>query len=190
MFMYMLSRNWGWVALRGLVAVLFGLLTFLFPAITLAALVLLFGAYALVDGIFMLAGAIMNRRGEPRWVALMAGGLIGIAVGLATFLMPGITTLALLGLIAAWAILTGVAEIAAAIRLRKVIAHEWILALAGAVALGFGLLLIAYPGTGALAMVLWIGAYALATGILLIALAFQLRSWGRKHLVEPLAGAV
>lgn len=187
MFMYMLSRNWGWVALRGLVAVLFGVLTFLFPAITLAALVLLFGAYAMVDGIFMLVGAIANRRGEPRWVALMIGGLIGIAAGLATFFMPGITALALLGLIAAWAILTGVAEIVAAIRLRKVIAHEWILALAGVLAIAFGLLLIAYPGTGALAVALWIGAYAFATGILLIALAFQLRSWGLKHLGEPRA---
>jgi uncharacterized membrane protein HdeD (DUF308 family) len=176
-----LTRNWGWVALRGVVALLFGLLAFFNPAITLATLVLLFGAYAFVDGIFMTVGAVANRRGEPRWVALLIGGLVGIGAGLVTFFMPGITAAALLGVIAAWAILTGAAEIAAAIRLRKEITREWMLALAGLLAVGFGLLLIAYPGAGALAVVLWIGGYAVVTGILLIALALQLRSWGRGH---------
>ena len=177
----MLSRNWGWVALRGAVALLFGLLTFLNPAITLATLVLLFGAFAFVDGIAMVVGAIANRKGEPRWGALLAGGLIGIVVGLATFFLPVLTAAALLGVIAAWAILTGAAEIAAAIRLRKVITREWLLALSGVLAVAFGLLLIAFPAAGALAVVLWIGAYAVVTGILLIALGFQLRSWGRSH---------
>jgi uncharacterized membrane protein HdeD (DUF308 family) len=181
-----LTRNWGWVALRGVVAVLFGLLTLFNPAITLLTLVLLFGAYALVDGVFMTVGAIANRRGEPRWAALLIGGLIGIGIGLVTLFRPGITAAVLLGVIAGWAILTGIAEIAAAIRLRKEITREWMLGLAGALAVAFGVLLIGYPGAGALAVALWIGAYAFVTGILLIALGFQLRSWARSHPAGPI----
>lgn len=185
MFINVLTRNWGWVALRGTVAVLFGLLTFFNPAITLATLVLLFGAFAFVDGIFMVAGGIANRHGEARWVTLVVGGLVGIAAGLVTLFMPGITAAVLLAIVAAWAILSGVAEIAAAIRLRKVISREWMLALAGVLAVAFGLLLLAYPAAGAIAVVLWIGAYAFATGMLLIALAFQLRRWERQHPAGP-----
>lgn len=176
-----LTRNWGWVALRGVVAILFGVLTMFNPGITLAVLVLFFGAYALVDGIFMAISAIANRRGEPRWVALLIGGLLGIAAGLVTFFWPGITTIALLAVIAAWAIVTGVAEIVAAIRLRKEITGEWLFVLAGLLAVAFGVIAILRPGAGALAIVLWIGIYALISGVLLVALALKLRSWGR-HL--------
>jgi uncharacterized membrane protein HdeD (DUF308 family) len=168
------------------VALVFGLVTLFNPAIALTALVLLFGAYALADGIFMVVGAITNRRGERRWVALLIGGLIGIAAGLVTLFMPGITAAALLGVIAAWAILLGIAEIAAAIRLRKMMTGEWALGLAGLLAVAFGVLMIAYPTAGALTIALWIGAYAVVAGIVLIALGLQLRRWGRLHS----AGAV
>ena len=176
-----LTRNWGLVALRGIVAILFGVLTIFYPAITLATLILLFGAYAFVDGIFMALAAIANRHGEPRWVALLIGGLLGVAAGLVTLFMPGITAVVLVSLVAAWAILTGIAEIVAAIRLRKEITGEWILVLAGVLAVAFGLLLFVRPGAGALAVVLWIGVYALIYGIVLLALGFRLRSWGRTH---------
>ena len=176
-----LTRNWGLVALRGIVAILFGVLTIFYPAITLATLILLFGAYAFVDGIFMALAAIANRHGEPRWVALLIGGLLGVAAGLVTLFMPGITAVVLVSLVAAWAILTGIAEIVAAIRLRKEITGEWILILAGVLAVAFGLLLFVRPGAGALAVVLWIGVYALIYGIVLLALGFRLRSWGRTH---------
>lgn len=178
-----LARNWRWVAARGVVALLFGLLTLFNPGITLASLVFLFGVFALVDGSAMVVGAIADRKGEPRWVAWLLGGAIGIAAGLVTFFMPGITAIALLSVIAAWAILMGAAEIVAAIRLRKVMTGEWALVLAGILGIAFGLLMIAWPGAGALAMVLWIGGYALLAGILLIALAFELRSWDRSHVV-------
>jgi len=112
---------------------------------------------------------------------LLLGGLAGIAVGVITLLKPGITTLFLLGLIAAWAILTGLFEIATAIRLRKVITGEWLMVLAGVLAIVFGLLLIANPGSGALAVVLWIGAFAVVKGIVLIALSLRLRNWGQVH---------
>jgi uncharacterized membrane protein HdeD (DUF308 family) len=176
-----LVRNWWLVALRGVAALVFGLLTLLFPAAGVAALVLVFGAYALVYGVFTIIAAVANRRGEPHWVALLVSGVLSVGIGVLTFLMPGVTALVLLYLIAAWAIVTGVAEIAAAIRLRKVITGEWLLALAGVLSVAFGVLLIVFPGAGALAVVLWIGAYAALLGVLLIALSFRLRAWGRAH---------
>ena len=179
----MLTRNWGWVALRGVVAILFGLLTFFNPGITLTVLVLWFGAYAFVDGIFMVVSAITNRHGQPRWGALLAGGLLAVAAGVLTFVMPGITAMALLMLIAAWAIVTGIAEIVAAIQLRKEITGEWMFVVVGVFAVAFGVVMVAAPGAGALAVVMWIGIYALISGILLVSLGLQLRSWGRMHPV-------
>ena len=179
--MGLLARNWGWVALRGVAALVFGLLTLFRPDISLAALVLLFGAFAFVDGAFTVVSAIANRRGEPHWVALLIGGIAGIAVGAITAFMPGITALVLLYFIAAWAIITGAAGIVAAIRLRKVITGEWLLALTGALSVAFGILLVVFPVAGALAVVLWIGAYATVLGILLILLAFRLRSWAKRQ---------
>ncbi|HXT49149.1 MAG TPA: HdeD family acid-resistance protein [Gemmatimonadaceae bacterium] len=176
-----LTRNWGWVAMRGVAALIFGLLTLMNPAITLAVLVLFFGAYALVDGIFAVVTAIANRRGEPHWVGLLVAGLAGIVIGVCTFLAPGITATLLLFFIAAWAIIVGVAELTAAFRLRKIVTGEWMLVLAGILAVALGLLLLTRPAVGALAVVLWIGAYALVSGLLLIGLAFRLRSLGRLH---------
>jgi uncharacterized membrane protein HdeD (DUF308 family) len=105
-------------------------------------------------------------------------GLVGIAAGVLTLIWPGLTAIALLYLIAAWAIVTVALEIAAAIRLRKVIANEWLLGLSGIASLGFGIVLILFPGAGALTVVIWIGAYALVFGALVVALAFRLRSLG------------
>ncbi|HET8713582.1 MAG TPA: DUF308 domain-containing protein [Gemmatimonadales bacterium] len=173
-------RNWGWVVLRGIVTIVFGALTLLYPTITLQVLVLLFGAFAIVDGSFMLVSAIANRRGLPRWVVLVVGGLLGMAIGVVTLLMPAITAVALLALIAAWAIVMGIAEIAAAIRLRKEISGEWVLVVSGLLAVAFGGFIIARPGLGALAIVLWIGAYALVSGALLVWLGVRLRGWGRR----------
>jgi uncharacterized membrane protein HdeD (DUF308 family) len=177
----MLTRNWKWIALRGAVAILFGLLTLFNPGITLATLIMLFGAYALVDGIFMVVSAIANRHGEPRWGTLLVGGLLGIGAGIATYTWPGITAVVLLSVIAVWAIAMGIFEVAAAIRLRKQLDGEWALILAGVLSVAFGVLLVMRPAAGALAVVLWIGAYALISGIVLVSLGFRLRSWGRLH---------
>ena len=177
----MLTRNWGWIALRGAVAILFGLLTLFRPAITLATLIMLFGAYALIDGIFMVVSAIANRHGEPRWGTLLVGGLLGIAAGVATYTWPGITAAVLLAVIAVWAILMGIFEVAAAIRLRKLIDGEWALIFAGVLSVAFGVFLVMRPAAGALAVVLWIGVYALISGIALLSLGFRLRNWGRMH---------
>ena len=170
-----LARNWWALALRGLFAVLFGLLAFAWPGLTLAALVLLFGAYALVDGVFALVAAVRAAEAHERWWWFVLEGLAGIAAGLLTFVWPGITALVLLYLIAWWAVITGVLEIAAAIRLRNEISGEWALALGGVASVVFGFLLLFRPGAGALAVVWLIGIYALLFGVLLLMLAFRLR---------------
>jgi uncharacterized membrane protein HdeD (DUF308 family) len=176
-----LARNWWLVALRGMIAILFGVLTILNPAISLAALILLFGAYALADGVFSVIAAITRRKNEPRWVALLVSGILGVLIGVATFLMPSVTALALLYIIAAWAVVRGVFEIAAAIQLRKVIEGEFWLILAGVMSVAFGVLMFLFPGAGALAVLLWIGVFAIVFGVVLLALALRLRGWGRGH---------
>jgi uncharacterized membrane protein HdeD (DUF308 family) len=148
-------------------------------------LVLLFGAYALVDGVLALVSALRHRATYEHWWVLLLEGLTGVLAGIVTFVWPGITVFALLYVIAAWALVTGALEIAAAIRLRKVIDHEWLLVLSGIASVGFGLLLAMYPGAGAVAVVLWIGAYALFFGVLLVALGFRLRSWERSGSLHP-----
>ncbi|HEY0351084.1 MAG TPA: HdeD family acid-resistance protein [Gemmatimonadales bacterium] len=172
-----LSRNWWAVSLRGLAGILFGIITFFAPAISLAALVLLFGAYALVDGVLAIVTAV-RRRGADRWWLLLLEGLVGIAAGVLTFMWPAITAVALLYLIAAWALVTGAFEIAAAIRLRKAISGEWLLALSGVFSIALGVLLVLFPGPGALAVTIWIGAYAFVFGALLFALGLRLRGLG------------
>jgi uncharacterized membrane protein HdeD (DUF308 family) len=170
-----LARNWWVFLLRGIVAILFGVLTALMPSITLTLLVLLFGAYAIVEGGFNVIAAIRRRKGERLWWLLLLEGLVSIAAGVVAFIMPGLTALMLVLVIGAWAIITGVLEIVAAILLRKQIRGEWWLALSGALSLIFGVLVLMWPGAGALALVLWIAAYAIAFGVLLVALAFRLR---------------
>jgi uncharacterized membrane protein HdeD (DUF308 family) len=170
-----LGRHWAWIAIRGALAVLFGIIALLWPGITLAALVLVWGAYALVDGVVALVTAFKVRDfGRPMWPFLMVGGL-SIAAGVLTFIWPGLTALALLLLIAVWAVLTGIFQIVAAIRLRKEINNEWMLGLSGALSVAFGLLMIASPGAGALAVVWVIAFYAIFFGILLIAVGFKVR---------------
>jgi len=170
----LLARRWWALALRGVIAVLFGLLTFFIPGVTLISLVLLFGFYAILDGIFDIVSA-MKAPGH-HW-PLLVEGIVGIVAGIVTFMLPGITAMFLLYLIALWAILTGVLEIVAGIRLREVIANEMLLILMGVISTLFGILIIIFPGAGALAIIIWIGAYAVVFGIILIVLAFRLRSF-------------
>jgi len=171
--MDVLARNWWALALRGLAAMLFGLVTLVAPHLTLAVLIALFGAYALLDGVFGIVAAVRAAERHARWGALLGEGLWGIAI--ATVLWPGETAVLLLYLIALWAIVTGIAEILAAIRLRREIANEWLLGLAGVASVVFGVLLVAVPGAGALTVEGLIGGYALAFGVLLLGLALRVR---------------
>src|SRR5215212_2986603 len=185
-----LARNWWVLAIRGVAAILFGIGAFLWPGLTLAVLVLLFGAYALVDGIFAVIAGITGRAEQKRWWMMILEGLAGIVIGVLTFLWPGITALVLLYFIAAWSIVTGAFEVAAAIRLRKEIEGEWMLALAGIASVIFGILLLVLPGPGALALIWLIGSYAIVFGILMLVLAFRLRSMRDTSVGRPPAGAV
>ena len=172
-----LVRSWWLLLLRGLAAIAFGLLAWFQPAISLAALVLLFGAYSMADGILGSWTAIAGRKDNEYWWVLLLGGLLGIGVGVLTFLAPGITALALLFYIALWAIATGVLQIVAAIRLRKEIKGEFLLFLAGLASVLFGVLLVAQPGAGALALLWLIAAYAIVFGVLFVVLAFKVRGF-------------
>jgi len=185
----MLARSWWAIALRGLASIIFGILAFVMPGVTLAVLVLLFGAYALVDGIFNVVAAISGRSGARSWWMLLLEGLVSVAAGLVAFFMPGLTALTLVYVISAWAIITGVLEIVGAIRLRKVITNEWWLALGGVLSIVFGVLIAAAPGAGALALVFWIGAYALIFGVLLVGLGFRLRRRHTGAFDEPIRRA-
>jgi uncharacterized membrane protein HdeD (DUF308 family) len=180
-----LARRWWAIALRGVVAIVFGILAFVWPGITVTALVLLFGAYALVDGVFAVVAALSGAgQGVPLW-ALLLEGLAGIAAGILTFLWPGVTELVLLLFIASWAVVTGVLEIIAAIRLRAVLRNEWALVLSGVLSILLGILFFISPITGALVIAYWVGAYAILFGILLLVLAFRLRSWAERGAGTP-----
>lgn len=180
-----LARNWWAFALRGVAALVFGILAILWPGVSLTALVLLFGAYALVDGLFAIISAIARGGGERRWWVLLLEGLVGIAAGVFTFARPGLTLLALLYLIGGWAIITGILEVAEAIRIRKLITGEWALILGGILSVLFGFLLFIAPAAGAIAIAWWIGIYALVFGAVMIALSLRLRRWGRDHGTQP-----
>jgi uncharacterized membrane protein HdeD (DUF308 family) len=175
-----LTKNWWIVVLRGVLAVLFGLLAFAWPGLTLVTLVLLFGAYALVDGIFAIVTAVTSwSERDDRWLLLLSG-IAGIGIGIATFRTPDITALVLLMFIAAWALVTGVLQIAAAIRLRHEIEGELWLALSGILSIVVAFLLWLFPGAGALSVVWLIAAYAIVFGVVLIGLGLKLRGWGKR----------
>jgi uncharacterized membrane protein HdeD (DUF308 family) len=173
--MLTLARNWWVLVVRGVLAVVFGILAFVWPGATVTALVILFGAFMLVDGLFALVTAWRRADRRMSWWPFVLEGLSGVAIGVITFFWPGVTAFALLYLIAAWAFITGVFEIAAAIRLRKEIRGELILALIGVASILFAVLVVLFPGEGAVAIVWAIGAYAVVFGALLIVLGIRLR---------------
>ena len=178
LMLHALARNWWLILLRGICAILFGVLAFIWPGITLLTLALLYGIFALIEGGLALAAAIMGGAPAPRWWLAVAG-LLGIAVGILTIMMPGMTAIFLVLFIAAWAIVSGIMQIVGAIRLRKEIDNEWMLVAAGAISVAFGVLVALQPVLGALSLVFVIGAYAIIYGIALVALAFRLR--GHSH---------
>jgi uncharacterized membrane protein HdeD (DUF308 family) len=170
-----LANNWWWVALRGVAAILLGIVAFVIPGLTFLVLVIWFGAYAFVDGIFTIIAAFTHRAANERWWVMLLEGILGIVVGVITFFQPGLTGAALVFVIAAWAIVTGILEVVAAIRLRQEIRGEFWLALTGILSVIAGILMFVFPDIGALTIVWIIGAYALLFGILLLALAWKLR---------------
>jgi uncharacterized membrane protein HdeD (DUF308 family) len=170
-----LVRNWWLFTLRGVLGIIFGLIALIFPGATMLSLVIVFSAYMLVDGVVGIISAVRAARQRDRWGLLAFEGLLDIAVGIAAFLWPGLTVLAFVLLVAAWAIVTGGLMAAAGFRLN--IDHgRWWLVLGGLISLAYGALLIATPIIGAVVLTWWIGAYAIAFGISLIIFSFRLRS--------------
>lgn len=177
----LVSRYWWVVLLRGLLAIGFGVVALIWPGITILAVVIVFGAYALVDGVLDVVMAIGGKGpdkarlagGSRFWLGLL--GLIGIGAGIVAFAWPGITAVALLWVIAFWAILSGIGHIAAAWRLRAELTNEWLWVLAGVLSIALGVLLIAQPAVGALALILWIGIFAIAWGVTLVILSFRVK---------------
>jgi len=176
-----ISRYWWVLLIRGICAIIFGVIAFAWPGITLLALVILYGVYALVDGATAFVLGLMGRsEGGIPWWAMLLVGLLGIAAGIVTFVYPGITVLVLLLIIAFWAITRGIFEIIAAIRLRRVIDHEWLMVVAGILSLAFGIVLLMRPAVGMVAMVWIIGSFAIAFGIVAVALSLRLHELRRK----------
>jgi uncharacterized membrane protein HdeD (DUF308 family) len=159
-------------------------LSFAWPGVTLVALAFLFAGYALVDGVVSIIGAVRAMGRHERWGALVFEGIAGIGAAAVTTLWPPITVLALVYIIAAWSVITGSLEIAAAVRLRRVISGEWLLLLSGIASLLFGFLVILAPIAGALVLALWVGAYWLIFGVLLISFGFRMRSWERHGMPD------
>jgi uncharacterized membrane protein HdeD (DUF308 family) len=166
-----LRRLWWALAIRGLAGVLIGILAFAMPGITLAVLVALFAAWLLVDGIFALVAGLRSRS----WLVALEG-VLGVVVGIVAVALPGATALALLLLAAAWAVLTGAIEVAAAVMLRRLVTNELWLLFGGIVSIAFGVLLVLNPRAGLLVLTWFVGAYALVSGVILLALALRLRS--------------
>jgi uncharacterized membrane protein HdeD (DUF308 family) len=171
-----LARNWWLVEIRGVAAIAFGVLAFLWPGLTLLVLITLFAAYMLIDGVALL---VSLRRAEPATtghrltVAVM--GVLGVGVGIATIVVPGITALALLYLVAFWAITLGLTQVIAAIRLRREISGELWFVIGGLLTVAFGVLILAFPGTGLLSLIWLVGIWAIVFGLTNLRLAWRLR---------------
>ena len=175
----LLSQSWWMLALRGVIALLFGVLALAWPGLTLLWLVVLFAAYALLVGVVSVIGAVRHRSSDGKWWLILLLGLVSIGAGVIAILSPDLTALVLVLVMGANALITGVLDIASAIRLRKAIQGEWLLILAGIASVVFGVLVLLFPGAGALALVWLISVYAIVTGVLLLVLAFRARAWAR-----------
>ncbi len=171
-----LVNKWWVFAVRGILGILFGLVALLYPGITLAVLVLFLGAYAGVDGILALIAAVGGDGKDRLWYVLE--GIIGIGLAILILSYPVVSERALIYVIGAWAILTGILEIMPGFELP--ISRDWLLALAGVASVVFGVLVFANPAAGALAIVWLIGIYALVFGIVLLVFGFRLRAMSTK----------
>jgi uncharacterized membrane protein HdeD (DUF308 family) len=170
-----LVRNWWALALRGVLAVLFGVVAFVLPGVTLAILIALFGVYALVDGFLSIVAGVKAAEHHERFGSLLWRGIVGIAAGLAALALPAVTAIVLTLIIGVWAIVTGVLEIVAAVHLHR--AHgEWLLIMNGVLSAVFGLALVVAPGFGLLTLVWIVGGYAIFFGLIMLTLAVRLRA--------------
>ena len=180
------SRIWWAIALRGILAILFGIVALIFTGQTLLALVYVFGAFALISGIMEIVAAVRAGEAHLRWGWLAFAGIVGVAAGIVSFVWPGITALALLFIIAAWALISGVAEIVFALSWPDTLAHPWLAALSGALSVVFGILLVVWPRSGVIALTWLVGIYAIIYGASQLYYAFRLQAL--RHELRSLFG--
>ncbi len=170
-----LARMWWVLALRGILAIAFGVLVFFWPGAAWILILVSFAAYALIEGVLAIIAATSGHPRRGQWWALIIEGILGISAGVLAIALPGMTALVLLFVIAYWAIATGVFRVIMAIRLRKEIQGEWLLALSGVVSVLFGLALIVMPVAGALAVAWMIALNSILFGAIVLGLSFRLR---------------
>lgn len=175
------SRSWWLLLIYGLAAVAFGILTLIWPGRSLAAMVMAFGLLSMVDGVVSLFSIFRKDIALPNGLLLLYA-LVSIGFGLLALLQPVVVTGALLWLLAIWLIVAGVARIAFAIQIRKLVRGEWLLATSGAVAILLGVFFLARPDVGIMTVALWMAIGALVYGILQVVLAIRL-----KRRVQPLS---
>jgi uncharacterized membrane protein HdeD (DUF308 family) len=173
----LLGRAWWMLALRGAAGILFGLLALFWPGITLLLLVAMFAAYALIGGIAAVSAAIRHRSIRTDWWIPLLLGLCTIAAGLIAVAAPGVTAFVLIAVMGANAIVTGVLDIIAWVRLKRRGRRQWLLLFIGILSALFGVFVLVVPGAGALALVWMIGTYAIVTGALLLVLGLGARNW-------------
>ena len=171
----MLANNWWAVALRGIVAILFGIAAFAMPFVTMLSLVVVFAAFSFVDGVFGIIMSVRGARKGERWIWLLLSGILGIVASAVAVLWPGITVLAFVILVAAWALVSGTFMLISAFRLKIDHGRVW-LVIGGIASIVFGILLVISPFIGALVLTFWTGAHALVLGATLLVLAYKLRS--------------
>jgi uncharacterized membrane protein HdeD (DUF308 family) len=182
---HQLAHNWGWVLLRGLLAIAFGVLVLVYPIAAIPVFVIFFAAFCFADGVIVLITAFRFAHPDSgSWWWMIVQGLAGIAVGVLTWFWPNITALVLGLLIAAWAVVTGILEIGAAFQLRKNVAGEIFLLLAGALSVVLGGILLWNAWGPFIALLAWtwlVAIYAIVAGISLVLLSFRLRSLAAHH---------
>ena len=176
------SRIWWSLAIRGVLAILFGIVAFVYTGQTLLALVFVFGVFAVLSGITSIVAAVRSGEAHQRWGWLAASGLLSIAAGIVAFVRPGVTALAIVYLIGAWAIVTGVFEIAYALALPDTLAHPWLAALSGMLSVVFGIVLAVWPISGAITLTWLVGVYAVLYGVTMLYYAYRLQAL--RHEVE------
>ncbi|MGZ3679765.1 MAG: HdeD family acid-resistance protein [Ktedonobacterales bacterium] len=182
------SRIWWSLAIRGVLAILFGIVAFFYTGQTLLALVYVFGIFAVLSGISTLVTAVRAGEAHQRWGWLAASGIVGVAAGIVAFVWPGFTALAFVYLIAAWAIVTGVAEIAFALALPDTLAHPWLAGFSGLLSVIFGILLAVWPRSGATALTWLVGIYAIVYGATMLYYAYLLQ--GMRSEAQALSNLV
>jgi uncharacterized membrane protein HdeD (DUF308 family) len=176
----LITGNWWAPATSGALAILAGIAALMWPERTFGALVLVIGVYAFVRGSIWLSFAPLAATARERWWPFAVNGVIGIALGVLTFAEPQVMAVALVSVLGAWAVITGVLEFVAAIRFRKVVTNEFLLALSGVLSAVFGVAILAQPNIGAITFALLFGVYAIAVGIAQLWLGLRLRRLGER----------